>query len=321
MLEFITHLREKAQELGFCDAGIADIVKTDMTAFRKWLASGYGADMKYLENNIGIREDPSLLLEGSKSIIMAAIRYPDHMESRDGLRYAGFASGKDYHHIIKSKLRELAQAVLPPGTEWRAFSDSAPILERHWAERCGLGIIGQNNFLISYSAGARVLLGTIVSTFSITKDIPETPPRPFGEEICDGCGLCVKACPNGALKGRGRLDASRCISYHTVESRSCIPDTIDTRNWIIGCEECLISCPFETIGNASEVDAAFMDNIRMLNDSDTRWWEIMDRSSFKKTFKGTAFERPGLEKMIDNIRHTASYTTRHDKDCHKRDDA
>lgn len=319
MLEFITHLRKKAQGLGFCDAGIADMAKADMTSFRKWLASGYGADMKYLENNIGIREDPSLLLDGSRSIIMAAIRYPEHTESKDGLKYAGFASGKDYHYIIKSKLRELAQAVLPPGTEWRVFSDSAPILERHWAERCGLGIIGQNNFLISYSAGARVLLGTIVSTFSIPDGMPEARPRPFGEEICARCGLCVRACPNGALKGRGILDAKRCISYHTVESRNPVPDTMDTRNWIIGCEECLISCPFETIGNASDIDASFLENIRLLRETDARWWESMDRNIFKKTFRGTAFERPGLDKIIDNIRHTAS--TRHDKDSNQRDNA
>lgn len=352
MDNFTDILTQAAEKEGFTGIGAASAQDdADIFPLKKWTESGYHAGMGYMERNMDIRRSPSLLLDGARSLYVFTIPYPRFLKGASGEKYAGLALGKDYHFVIKEKLRRIAGKTFPED-RYRVFCDSAPIMERYWAEKCGLGFIGKNNFLISCSSGARVLIGIIISTRALedremaaikewnaahaaiapyaeraTTDKTSTATGAcnsrdsWREDPCLNCDLCLKACPNGALKGRGMLDASRCISYNTIESKTPIPDLLDTHGWIIGCEECLLACPYEALpmqsagpkdnslcstGNAavmgaSGTDPSFSCNTGLLSGTGAEGWIEMDKAAFKKSFKGTAFERPGLGKIKSNV--------------------
>lgn len=312
---------ETATREGFTGAGIAPVSETALQPLYDWLAKDYNAGMEYMGRNILLRGNPAGLLEGARSIMVFTMPYPDSITGKSGEKYAGFAIGKDYHYIIKERLSRIAATCLPSGSRYRVFCDSAPVMERYWAEKCGLGAIGKNNFLISKASGARVLIGEILTcetfdkkTAGALRDWNDSNDRlHFNPGFCAGCGRCIEACPNGALKGRGLLDASKCISYHTVESKDRIPEYMVTKGWVLGCEECLLACPFSRPpctepairnpdnGGALPCPTEFYTNAGLLESLGKEDWERMDNASFKSHFKGTAFERPGLEKLKDNI--------------------
>lgn len=332
MDNFTDILTQAAEKEGFTGIGATSAQDdADIFSLKKWAKSGYHAGMGYMERNMDIRRSPSLLLDGARSLYVFTIPYPRFLKGASGEKYAGFALGKDYHLVIKEKLRRIAEKTFPED-RYRVFCDSAPIMERYWAEKCELGFIGKNNFLISCSSGARVLIGIIISTRALEdremaaiKEWNATHAAinaDMAYDLCSRCDLCLKACPNGALKGRGMLDASRCISYNTIESKTPIPDLLDTHGWIIGCEECLLACPYEVLpamqsagpkdnslcstGNAAVIgasgtDPSFSCNTGLLSGTGAEGWIEMDKAAFKKSFKGTAFERPGLDKIKSNV--------------------
>lgn len=310
MYEFVTQLKASAAETGFCAISADNIgAGADISVLTQWLERGFNASMAYMGRNINIRRDPSLLLEGAQSIIVAAAPYPDSVRGADGERYAGFALGEDYHTVLKDCLRRCVGGYLQPrGIPFRVFADSAPVLERQWAARCGLGFIGKNNFLISHSAGARVLLCCAVTAYRFS---PEELGLLQGKKAgaadpCEGCSLCIRACPNGALGGRGRLDAGKCVSYHTVESSAPVPERLRTAGWIIGCEECLNACPYGKVHRGPE-DTEIMRRLssereRLGNCGISRWTGCTPEE-FRRETAGTAFSRPGAEKIRGNAEH------------------
>lgn len=309
MSETAGKIIEYAVKEGFTGVGATPVSDADISALEKWLSKGYNASMEYMGRNLGIRQRPSLLLEGARSMLVFTIPYPRPLTGKSGEKYAGFALGKDYHHIIKDKLHNIAGEILDKQSEYRVFCDSAPVMERYWAAQCGLGSIGKNNFLISKASGARVLIGEILTNEIFDDEVSRelrdwnsaTAAVDFNPETCIECDKCIRACPNGALKGYGMLDAARCISYNTIENKGGIPAGLDTAGWVLGCEECLLACPF-CQGGDTAIEDKFYYNVQYLSALGKEGWTAMDKPEFKKRFKGTAFERPGLEKIKSNIK-------------------
>ncbi|NLB67041.1 MAG: tRNA epoxyqueuosine(34) reductase QueG [Bacteroidales bacterium] len=284
---------------GFVDWGFAPVAETgeDYHRFREYISRGENAGMGYLARNMEKRKDPSLLVPGARSVISFLAPYSSIKSS-----VAAFALGEDYHDVIKDKLRRislhLSQECAKHGLEYqgRCFTDSAPVMERYWAAEAGLGFIGRNNFLISPKHGLRTLIGVIICNI---------PPEWLGErkeKIAEGCGecrRCIDACPEGALYAPFRLDARKCISYHTIESHELYSARpVEYKGQIFGCEICLRACPYD---RESEGWEELRTNAEEILSKSPQDWLDMDDKEFKERFDGTPLCRGGLDKIKNNL--------------------
>ena len=210
--------------------------------YEEWLADGNAGNMDYLGRYGEVRRDPRLLLdgEGARTLILTLFAYQDNVHPAEGVPYiAHYALGQDYHDVLRRRLKTVIGQLRPRfGGKWRVCVDSAPLMERYWAARAGLGVIGDNGCLIVPGVGANFFIATIVTTAQMPTDDPVE-----GTSHCLGCGRCVRACPTGALRGDGSVDARRCISYLTIESHDDIPANIPTGNTLYGCDVCRRACP------------------------------------------------------------------------------
>lgn len=210
--------------------------------YEEWLADGNAGNMDYLWRYGEVRRDPRLLLdgEGARTLIVTLFAYQDNVHPAEGVPYiAHYALGQDYHDVLRRRLKTVIGQLRPRfGGKWRICVDSAPLMERYWAARAGLGVIGDNGCLIVPGMGANFFIATIVTTAQMPTDDPVE-----GTSHCLGCGRCVRACPTGALRGDGSVDARRCISYLTIESHDDIPADIPTGNTLYGCDVCRRACP------------------------------------------------------------------------------
>lgn len=210
--------------------------------YDEWLADGNAGNMDYLGRYGEVRRDPRLLLdgEGARTLIVTLFAYQDNVHPAEGVPYiAHYALGQDYHDVLRRRLKTVIGQLRPRfGGKWRVCVDSAPLMERYWAARAGLGVIGDNGCLIVPGVGANFFIATIVTTAQMPTDDPVE-----GTSHCLGCGRCVRACPTGALRGDGSVDARRCISYLTIESHDDIPADIPTGNTLYGCDVCRRACP------------------------------------------------------------------------------
>lgn len=210
--------------------------------YEEWLADGNAGNMDYLGRYGEVRRDPRLLLdgEGARTLIVTLFAYQDNVHPAEGVPYiAHYALGQDYHDVLRRRLKTVIGQLRPRfGGKWRICVDSAPLMERYWAARAGLGVIGDNGCLIVPGVGANFFIATIVTTAQMPTDDPAE-----GTSHCLGCGRCVRACPTGALRGDGSVDARRCISYLTIESHDDIPADIPTGNTLYGCDVCRRACP------------------------------------------------------------------------------
>ncbi len=210
--------------------------------YEEWLADGNAGNMDYLGRYGEVRRDPRLLLdgEGARTLIVTLFAYQDNVHPAEGVPYiAHYALGQDYHDVLRRRLKTVIGQLRPRfGGKWRVCVDSAPLMERYWAARAGLGVIGDNGCLIVPGMGANFFIATIVTTAQMPTDDPVE-----GTSHCLGCGRCVRACPTGALRGDGSVDARRCISYLTIESHDDIPADIPTGNTLYGCDVCRRVCP------------------------------------------------------------------------------
>ena len=239
-------IREEALRLGFacCGFATADAVSpTEVASQEQWLAEGKAAGMDYMHRNKPLRYDPRQLVPGAHSIIVVAMNYyPQQPLDEGDARFAYYAYGADYHYVMKQRLEQLlafVRSAIDPHCEGRAFCDSAPLMERYWAEQAGVGFRGRNGLIIVPGVGSYVFLGEVVSSLSVE------PDQPLGI-ACRGCHACEGACPTCALS-RGRVDARLCISYQTIENRTDhIPDRVAQRlgGRIYGCDACQQCCPW-----------------------------------------------------------------------------
>lgn len=288
---------DAAAKLGACAAGFADIAPVDSShrdLYARWLASGHNGGMEYAERYGDVRDNPALLLEGANSILCLAFAYRDSSTRRHPL-FADYALGLDYHDVLRKRLAPLAALMSETveGSQTRICIDTAPLRERYWAMRAGLGFIGRNNTLIIPGIGSRVFLAEILWTASV-----EASPE-CAKKNCIGCEKCIEACPYGALSADGGMDCRRCLSYLTIEHRGDLPPDIDLKGRIYGCDICQDVCPH----NSGCKDAAVIDEFReneALRSLDLDAIAGMEQDEFSKIFKGSAIKRAKLAGLRRN---------------------
>ena len=297
-----TYIKEKAKEIGFDACGIAQVATADSEAFffDKWLKEGNHAGMAYMENHREIRLNPTGLVEGAKTVISVALNYyPEQKLPPEAPHIAYYAYGKDYHFVIKEMLNDLWAALLPhtgtgqadTGTA-RFFTDSAPILERDWAWKAGLGWIGKNTNLIIPGKGSFFFLGEIVTT--LEADRYDTPQK----NCCGSCTRCLDACPTGALEGPRHLNARKCLSYLTIENRGEIPVEQAARlgNRLYGCDTCQEVCPWNRFARPTRIEA-FRPSKELLQIS-RKEIDSMTEEDYRRIFAKSAVKRAKYEGLM-----------------------
>lgn len=292
-------IKEMVLAAGASATGIAEAGPVDAGAaslHESWTASGVHGEMGYLEKYRDVRSDPRLLLEGARSVVAAAFSYyRPQAYGRGGLRWARYALGDDYHDVVRSRLAAVAEEITRrSGAQCRVCVDTAPLRERYWAERAGLGFTGRNGLLIVPGAGSWCVLGFIITTLALSPDMP------CGDSGCGGCDRCVRACPGHALDGEGGMDATRCRSYLTIEYRGDALPELGRR--VYGCDICQEVCPLNHGAEASAIDE-FAPRPGLLDLSRD---EIltMEQSDFSSFFKGSAIKRTKLAGLRRNALRT-----------------
>lgn len=301
-IQLTQSIRQKALDIGFSDCGFsqADAVEQKEKEYvEKWLSEGKQGTMQWMERNKDKRYDPRLLSENAQSVISVASNYfPDKMLPKEGnYIVSSYAYGHDYHYIMKEKLRLLLQFIEEKtgSRKARIFVDSAPVLERYWAQKAGLGFIGKNNCLINRKSGSFFFIGQIIIDLKLQYN--EESPANF----CGSCTRCIDACPTGALQ-TFELDAQKCISYLTIEFRGHeIPETFQgkMKNRIFGCDICQEVCPWNR--HAQPHHEPLFEPSEKLLTMKKEEWETLDKPLFKTLFKHTAVERAGWKQLKRNI--------------------
>ncbi len=294
---YVKHLAAVA---GFSSCGIskAGVSSSHVEFLNNWLKSGFNAGMRYMQENVSLRENPALLLENAKSVISVVLNYfPAEQPTDKNFVISKYALGQDYHDLMKSKLQNMLDEIIKKYPEIRArvFTDTAPVLERYFAMSSGLGYIGKNTCLITPHSGSWVFIGEIICDAESDYDSPVLIN-------CGNCTRCVDACPVGALSEKG-LNANKCISYHTIESKEKTPSGIAEKvtNQLFGCDICQDVCPHNKNTKYSTCDELQLHNaVQNIVPEDLT--EISNRE-FNRRFKGTSLLRAGRKKIIENFQN------------------
>lgn len=302
-------LSKYAKELGFASLGTlaVSLMEKDCEYLDSYLKQSFNGTMEYLGRNRDIRKNPELLLPGAKSIIVVLDPYrPAIKQSCDKPGIASYAYGKDYHLTMKERLKLLANKLkeYDSNVKSRVFTDSAPIFERSIAAKAGLGFIGKNTFLISKEHGLHTLIGIIIS--NIEMDYSHNLSQI--QNLCGSCTRCIDACPTGAIVAPFKLDARKCISYKTIESKeeyNLLAKSDIRAGMIFGCDICMDACPWVRKGAvASRVDflPLMLKSGYSLIEATASYWLELDQETFKEEFKESPLMRAGLEKIKNNVR-------------------
>ena len=294
-------IKKAAKELGFLHCGISKAQKLNEEArqLENWLGQGFHGKMQYMENYFDLRIDPTQLVPDSKSVITLTYNYfPSAQQNLDAPKISKYAYGQDYHYIIKDKLNNLLQQIEDEVGEvhGRAFVDSAPILEKTWAQRAGIGWLGKHTNLINKKNGSFFFLAELI----IDLDLDYDPP--FKTDHCGSCTKCIDACPTHAIYEPFQLDASKCISYLTIELRDAIPSQFKNKmeNWAFGCDICQDVCPWNRFSKPHN-EPQFEPKDELINWSAREWHELT-KEVFKKVFKGSAVKRTKYEGLKRNLK-------------------
>jgi len=303
LLESYTHLvKSTAKELGFDYCGIAKAQKLNEDAVRleTWLRRGFHGSMQYMEKYFDLRVDPTLLVPGAKSVITLMLNYfPSQQQKNTAPKISKYAFGKDYHEVIKSKLNNFLFMLQEKigDIHGRGFVDSAPVLERTWAQRSGLGWIGRNGNLITKQQGSFFFIATLITDLELLYD------DPFGKDYCGSCRRCIDACPTNAILDNKVINGSSCISYFTIELKDMlIPDEMKGKfqNWMFGCDICQDVCPWNRFSKPA-AEAAFTPVPEILNLS-TKEWENITEETFKNIFKESPLKRAKFKGIQRNLK-------------------
>ena len=295
-------IKEKALKLGFLQAGIARAghLREDAERLREWLAQGYHGSMGYMENHFDKRVDPRELVKGARSIVVVLQNYYTREKQHDEQSpiISKYAYGKDYHRLLKKKLKSLYAFMETEmdAHSGRVFVDSAPVLERAWGRLAGLGWIGKNSLLLNRKHGSWFFIGVIMT------DLELEPDRPTND-YCGDCTRCIDACPTNAILPGKTIDASRCISYLTIENTDeRLPEEIrgKMRNRVFGCDICQDVCPWSN--NAHPHSEPWLDPLPGLLEMTREEWMDLDQEKFDRLFEGSAVKRTkfnGLRRNVD----------------------
>ena len=295
-------IKSFARQLGFDYCGIARSQRLDEDARRleNWLLNGRQGSMQYMENHFELRVDPGKLVPGAKSVITLLLNYyPSTVQKTDAPRISKYAYGKDYHEVIKKKLNRLLLLVKEHIGEvhGRGFVDSAPVLERTWAQKSGLGWIGKNGNLITRYAGSFFFIATLIVDLELEYD------DPFARDFCGTCTRCIDECPTEAILPDKTVDGSKCISYFTIELKEMlIPNEMKGKfqNWIFGCDTCQDVCPWNRFAvPANEPEFSPLPAVLNLNN---RQWQELSEESFKEIFRNSSLKRSKFQGIKRNLR-------------------
>jgi len=294
-------IKEKALLLGFSYCGIAKITSLEKESLylNKWIKNGFHGEMQYLENYSDKRKNPALLIENAKSVISVLLNYfPfNKIEETDNYKIAKYAYGKDYHYIIKSRLNQIIELIQQdfPESSSRTFCDSAPVMDKVWAQRSGLGWMGKNTCLITPKAGSFFLIGEIITDVELNYDKPI-------KDHCGSCTRCMDACPTQAIHAPYQLDARKCLSYLTIEYKNELTaeNKQNQNNWIFGCDICQDVCPWNVrfANPTHDIDLQPAENLIKMRKKD---WQQLSKPDYNKLFKNTALERTGYHRLKRNI--------------------
>jgi len=300
-LELSTFIRDQARLLGFDACGFAraePLSEQVQLLMQTWLKEGLQGEMSYMERNLDKRLDPRLLVEGCKSLVVVALNYfPSKTQFSTAPKVARFAYGLDYHPIIRTKLSRLMNKMREQGLQvnGRAFSDSAPIMERYWAMKAGLGWLGKNQNLILPGSGSYFLLGELLIDLELDYSAPM-------KSCCGSCTKCLEACPTKAIDGHC-LDARRCLSYLTIEKKGSFSEQetkmVGENDWIFGCDICQEVCPWNRFSKSNSlVELQPTEHFLQLDETKFR---KLNATSFHTYFSGTCLERTGLDGLHRNL--------------------
>ncbi len=298
-----SEIKEQAHTLGLDACGIASAspLEAYVSPLKDWINAGYQGKMGYMANHFEKRIDPGLLLTDARSVVVVAQNYypPRHQPETVRYRIARFAYGKDYHYILKEKLNTLAAwlSSVAGNHQFRVFVDTAPVLEKPWAVKAGLGQTGKNTCLIIPRKGSYYFLGELITSM----ELPVDPP--FQKDLCGKCSRCMDACPTGAIVAPGEINASKCISYLTIELKENIPQELrqHCQGWVFGCDVCQEVCPHNKYSKPHQ--EPFLSPIEPVVQWPNDLWEACSKTAFNKAFKKTAspIARIKHEKLMDNI--------------------
>lgn len=295
-------IKSTAKSLGFDYCGIAEAEQLDDDARRleSWLNKGFQGKMDYMNNYFDLRIDPSKLVPGAKSVITLLLNYyPSHRQNSGIPKVSKYAYGKDYHSVIKGKLKTFLQLIKENigDVHGRGFTDSAPVLERSWAKKTGLGWVGKNGNLITKNSGSFFFISTLITDLNLMTD------NPFIKDYCGSCTKCIDSCPTGAILPDKVVDGSKCISYFTIELRDLlIPDSVKGKfeNNLFGCDVCQDVCPWNRFSKPTS-EVAFTPIREILNFSKNDWEELTEES-FKIIFQDSPLKRSKYQGIKRNLK-------------------
>ena len=292
-------IKTEATRLGFMSCGIskAEFLEEEAPRLEQWLNENRNGEMGYMENHFDKRLDPALLVPGAKSVVSLLLNYfPQETQREDSYKLSKYAYGRDYHFVIKDKLKQLLHFINEEIGEvgGRAFVDSAPVLDKAWAAKSGLGWIGKNSNLLSKKTGSFFFIAELIIDLELEYDTPVT-------DHCGSCTACIDACPTDAIYEPYKVDGSKCISYYTIELKDSIPESEKGKfeDWMFGCDICQDVCPWNRFSKPHN-EPLFDPHPDLLQMTKHDWEEIT-RETFNEIFRKSAVKRTKYDGLKRNI--------------------
>lgn len=292
-------IKKKAHELGFSFCGISEatFLEEEAPRLESWLKNGFHGEMAYMENHFDKRLDPRLLVDGAKSVVSLLFNYyPSEFQNENSYKISKYAYGEDYHFVIKDKLKELMHHIHEEigEVDGRVFVDSAPVLDKAWAAKSGLGWVGKNNNLINKGNGSFFFVAELIIDLELEYDSATT-------NHCGTCTACIDACPTQAIESPYIVNGSKCISYLTIELKDDIPNQFKNQldDWMYGCDVCQDVCPWNRFSKPHS-EPLFTPKKQLLDYSKNDW-EDLTQELFQEIFKKSAVKRAKYTGLMRNI--------------------
>lgn len=297
--QYSAFIKNEAKRLGFMSCGIskAEFLEAEAPRLEEWLSKNRHGEMQYMENYFDKRLDPTKLVEGSKSVVSLLLNYyPSETQTEESYKISKYAYGTDYHFVIKDKLKTLLHSIQEEigDVHGRSFVDSAPVLDKAWAAKSGLGWIGKHSNLLSKQAGSFYFIAELIIDLELDYDTPVT-------DHCGTCTACIDACPTQAIIEPYKVDGSKCISYLTIELKNEIPNGFSNQmdDWMFGCDVCQDVCPWNRFSKPHN-EPLFNPHPELLTKSKSEWQELT-KEVFAEIFKKSAVKRTKFTGLKRNI--------------------